>query len=292
MRSILPKITTIGAITVSVVLANPASAEDEQVLTLAPASEWKLREYPDKCRASRVFGEGEERTTLWIDQGGREPSYNVTMIGEPLKNSYGNAVRLQFGDEPESLRSYIRAKSSKGRPVITMYGVALSPPKLDPKTEAEVSEIGSAREQAITELRLSESIRKPIKLETGPMAAPLGFLRGCAEQLGIALARASRSAGGKSKPPRPLGEEMWLTAADYPQYLIRAEMEGRVEFRLTVNEKGRPSDCHVRAADRPQLFDDAVCLGLMKRARFRAALNTEGTPTASYFYSSVRFRMR
>ena len=65
------------------------SQDKDGLLTLAPAGEWKLREYPDKCRASRVFGEGEERTTLWIDQGGREPSYNVTMIGEPLKSSHG-----------------------------------------------------------------------------------------------------------------------------------------------------------------------------------------------------------
>ena len=260
-------------------------------IVLKPAGEWKLREYDDKCRASRIFGEGENRTTLWIDQGGSEPTYNVTFIGRPLRNAYGNAVRIRFGEEEESLRSYVIAKSSKGRPVITMYGVALAPPKLEREKTSEVEELSSARLQAITDLRLSESISKPLRFETGPMAAPIGFLRGCAEQVGITLARANSAHSGKAKPPFMLNGDQMGKLIRYPAYLVRANMQGQVEFRITVNAKGRPTGCHIRASNRPQLFDDAVCLGLMKNAKFTPALNAKGEAVPSYYWSRITFQI-
>lgn len=272
--------------------AEPQKPKDKKgTIVLKPAGEWKLREYDDKCRASRIFGEGENRTTLWIDQGGSEPTYNVTFIGRPLRNAYGNAVRIQFGEEEESLRSYVRAKSSKNRPVITMYGVALAPPKLERKKASEVEELSSARMQAISDLRLSESISKPLRFETGPMAAPIGFLRGCAEQVAITLARASRPKSEQSRPPFMLNSDQMGKLIRYPGYLVRANMQGRVEFRITVNAKGRPTGCHIRASNRPQLFDDAVCFGLMKNAKFTPALNDKGEAVPSYYWSGITFKI-
>lgn len=284
-----------AAVPISAYAQEPAAQERKDkkgTIVLKPASEWRLREYGDKCRASRIFGEGENRTTLWIDQGGSEPTYNVTFIGKPLGDAYGNAVRIQFGDEEESLRSYVRAKSSKGRPVITMYGVVLAPPKLERDTISEVEELSSPRLQAIADLRLSESVPQPVRFETGPMAAPMGFLRGCAEQLSIALARASRAQSKQSRPPEMLNNDKMGSLIQYPAYLVRANMQGQVDFRITVNAKGRPTGCHISASDRPQLFDDAVCLGLMKNAKFTPALNDKGEAVPAYYWSGITFRLR
>ena len=269
-----------------------AKDPDDDRLKLAPQDEWKLREYPDKCRISRVFGEGENRTTLWIDQGGKEPNYNVTLIGHPLRNSYGNAVRVQFGEEKDSLRSYIRAKSSKGRPVLTMYGVALAPPDIDRKKDAEVEELNAERLEAIDIFRISESIVDPLEFDLGPMAAPMLFLRGCSEQLYITLARAQSSQSGKAQPPKMLNRSRIAKLIRYPTYLVRAEMEGKIDFRLTIDNQGKPRNCNISASNRPQLFDDAVCLGLMKHAKFDPALDAKGQPTASYYFSGITFYIR
>lgn len=268
-------------------------SRDNDRLSLAPQGEWKMREYADKCRISRSFGEQEEnRTTLWIDQGGTEPNYNVTLIGRPLRNSYGNAVRVQFGEEKESLRSYIRAKSSKGRPVLTMYGVALAPPEINRDTDTEIEELNSERLKAITTLRLSESITEPLELDLGPMAAPLSFLRGCSQQLYITLARAQSSKSGKAQPPVMRNQSIIGRLIRYPAHLARAQMEGAVDYRLTINAKGKPTNCNIRASNRPQLFDDTVCLGLMKNGKFNPALDAEGQPIPSYYWSGITFYVR
>ncbi len=285
------------------IAAAPLSAQAEQdagskaqgaksTLTLAPQGEWKLRARQDTCRASRVFGEGENQTTLWIDQGGKEPNYNLTLIGQPLRHSYGRAVRIQFGEEKESLRSYVRAKSSKGRPVLTMFGVAIVPPEIERKADAEIEELSTQRINAIKTFRIAESIIDPLEFELGSMAKALNFLRGCSEQLSITLNRALSSKSGKSQPPELLNSSNMARLIRYPTYLVNARMEARVEFRLTINAKGKPTNCNIRRSNRPQLFDDAVCLGLMKHGKFDAALNADGEPTASYYWSGVTFDIR
>ncbi len=272
--------------------AGSKTQRDKNTLTLAPQGEWKLRARQDTCRASRVFGEGENQATLWIDQGGKEPNYNLTLIGSPLRSSYGRAVRIQFGEEKESLRSYVRAKSSKGRPVLTMFGVAIVPPEIERKTDAEIEELSTQRINAIQSFRIAESIVDPLEFELGSMAEPLNFLRGCSEQLSITLNRALSSKSGKAQPPELLNGSNMARLIRYPTYLVSARMEGKVEFRLTINAKGKPTNCNIRTSNRPQLFDDAVCLGLMKHGKFNAALDADGEPAASYYWSSVTFDIR
>ena len=269
----------------------PAAAE---TLVLAPTSEWRFREYEDKCRASRSFGTGEDATTLWIEQGGVEPLYNLTLIGRPLRNPYGNGVHVRFGEQPEFIRSYIAAKSSKGRPVLTMYGVTVSQPDelardIDSAAPAIGFDIGDAN--AITTLDLRTSIPQPLRLELGPMLEPFGTLGLCGAKLSAILSEAGRPLNGEAKPPVPIAPDTWLTSADYPAYLVRAEMEGRLLIRITVNREGKPSSCFVTQSNKPQLFDDTVCLGVLKRARFEPARNAQDEPVASYYFYAITFKL-
>ena len=73
----LSRIFAFSAVTMCAAIPFSAQA---QTLQLEPKSDWKLREYDDKCRVSRVFGEGENQTTLWVEQGGAEPLYNLSLI--------------------------------------------------------------------------------------------------------------------------------------------------------------------------------------------------------------------
>lgn len=272
--------------------AQPASAD--KGLQLAPASEWQYREFGDRCRASRDFGDGEDRTTLWIEQGGAETNYNLTLMGGPLRNPYGGGIYLQFGDLPEIIRSYIAAESSKGRPVLRMYGVTITQPRLERKEDAPVPDtaldLGKADE--ITSLSLRSAIPQPVRLELGSMFEPLGTLALCGAKLSAILSEAGRPLSGEATPPVAINPDTWLTVADYPAYLARAEMGGALKVRLTVDPRGKASSCFVAESNKPQLFDDSVCLGMLKRARFEPARNAKGEPVPSYYFQTITFRMK
>ncbi|HSJ79051.1 MAG TPA: energy transducer TonB [Erythrobacter sp.] len=270
----------------------PAAAADG--LVLAPSAEWQYNEYEDRCRASREFGDDKNRTALWIEQGGVEANYNLTLIGRPLRHPYGGGIHVRFGEEPEFIRSYIAAVSSQGRPVLRMYGVTITQPRLTPADNAPAPEpaFDVAQADRITELNLRTSIRQPLRLELGPMIEPLGFLGLCGAKLSGVLSNAGRPLTGEATAPVAIGPDTWLTPTDYPAYLVRAGMGGKLETRITVNREGKASSCYVAQSDRPQLFDDTVCLALLKRAQFEPARNGKGEPVASYYFYAVTFEVK
>ena len=276
------------------VVSSPETAHADDGLVLAASSEWRYREYDDRCRASRVFGDGENRTTLWIEQGGAESNYNLTFIGRPLRSPYGRGVRIQFGGQEEIIRSFISAESSIGRPVMRMYGVTINQPELEREEDAAAPKIEIDREIAsqIGTIRLRTALIEPLTLELGSLADPYSFLNLCGTKLSVFLSEAGRPLSGEATPPVPIGEDTWLTGADYPTYLARAQMEGQVLVRLTVNQSGRASSCFVVQSNKPQVFDDAVCLSLLKRAEFEPARNLDGEAVASYYFQAVTFQMR
>ncbi|MEM7780389.1 MAG: TonB family protein [Pseudomonadota bacterium] len=282
----------------SLFLTSPAKADD---LVLEPSSEWRFRDYPDRCRASRNFGEGENRTSLWIEQSGEEPYFNLTLIGRPLRNPFGRGVRLQFGEQREIIRSYIATESSRGRPVLTMFGVAMIQPDMDREDEtaeqskqrAEIVEVmEKARAGGITTLRLRTAVVEPIELQLGSLAEPLAFLEICSKNLSTMLSNAGRERSGLAAPAFAIDDENWLRPSDYPTYLVRARMEGTILIRLTVNTQGRASSCFIVNSERPQLFADAFCRALLRRAQFEPARNPSGEAVASYYTFRVSAQVR
>ncbi|MEO0462675.1 MAG: energy transducer TonB [Pseudomonadota bacterium] len=264
------------------------------MLSLEPTSKWTLREYEDKCRLKRTFGVGEDSVTLWLDQGGEQQAFNLTLLGEPFANPYGPGIRIKPGEEDEIIRSYISVKSSKGRPVLRMYGLTLVQPEMKRgKDLAEVNvRLGKERVAAVTSLKVSGAGLKGVTLALGPMGEQFERLQTCGTRLEGLLSEAGRALTGEASPPEPLEPGSWLKSEDWPRYLLRARMEGQLEVRLTVNTKGRASGCTVLSSNRPQLFDDAVCLNLIQRARFKPAVNAQKEPVASYYQTSIAFQIK
>ncbi len=282
--------------------AAPVAAED---LVLEPASEWKLREYDDKCRMSRIFGTGEDSVTLWLDQGGEQPTYNLTLIGRPMRNPYGTNISIQFAPEPEYSRAYLQAKSSKGRPVISLFGTRLTPTKaerellgLDEASERSDEPVpleaprsmSDDRIAAITELRLGRALMKPMVLRTGALAEPLSRLQTCAEKVTELVARNTALA---AIPPQPTEIERWagIIQQNYPKHLIRAGEEARVAVRLTISKQGKPSYCEITNVRGLTSFNDTVCLLLLRHATFKPARSADGTAIAARYATRVTFRL-
>ncbi len=133
---------------------------------------------------------------------------------------------------------------------------------------------------------------EPVRFDLGSMGEPLRKLRNCAADVARKLQSASLGGDGKARAAVPASNPgQWITSGDYPRDLVRQGMDGVIAFRLTVNKSGKPTACFITASNRPQMFDDTVCLALMKRATFKPALDSQGNPQASYFSSRVRFQL-
>lgn len=303
-------------------LSAPAMAEVE----LKPTSDWRLREYDDKCRMSRRFGAGDDRMTLWIDQGNPQQTYNLTLIGRGVRYPYGPNLTVQFAPEPEYTRTFISAKSSKGRPVLSLFGARLTPTRqelelmreengikngdkngggstddgeeavdlVNAALSAERSErLSAQRIDAITQLRLGRAVVEPLTLKTGSMAAPLAQLQECATRLSQTIAANTMESVAAGTPVQPTETDRWIPIIqeNYPYQMLRAEQEARLQISVTIDKKGRPSFCEVTSTLGLTAFNDTVCLLMLKHASFSPGRNTAGEPIVSRYSTAVTFSL-
>ncbi|QJU58594.1 TonB family protein [Sphingomonas sp. AP4-R1] len=97
-----------------------------------------------------------------------------------------------------------------------------------------------------------------------------------------ALARGAVPAGNRAE---------WVTNDDYPTAALRAEVEGSVGIDVTIDARGRVSDCIVTASSGSDLLDQATCRIYARRARFTPALNEAGQPVAAHRADRVRWQI-
>ena len=302
-------------------VATPAFAQesdtshDDDTVILKPTSDWRLREMDDRCRLSRRFGSGEDRTTLWIDKGGPGPSVNITLIGRPFRHPYGPNLRIGFGSQELLKRNYITSTSSRGRPVISLFGVKIqrSPeaqenaPLQYEDGNQEVADIlddgtlgGSTQDipihqlSGLTSLNMEGALVKPVSLEIGPLKDAFSELRTCTNALTARLSGSSTEERDIVTGILPKDQIKWAKKiqANYPFHLLAERQEGSVKVRLTVSSQGRATFCEVTEYSGPASFNDTACLLILRHARFNPAINSDGEPVAGFFGTQVVYRIK
>ena len=298
---------------VAMCAAIPFSAQ-AQTLQLEPTSDWKLREYDDKCRVSRVFGEGENQTTLWIDQGSVGQLFNITLIGRPFRNAYGPRITMAFTPGEARSRGYVSSTSSKGRPVIASFGVpAISFEQLTPRptvaadgtteeivdllagraSEFTKAEVLQGRYEAIESLDVSGALLQQVSLLTGEFLPVLSQLRSCKSKLKQKRQALSSDSSDLSRRATPVGQGQWAAKiqANYPYYLIREKKEGTVWINVQVSPEGRVSFCEVSFQSGDPGFNNSACLAMMRHARYEPALDANGVPRWDSLKTSITYRL-
>jgi len=290
----------------------PASAA---TLELEPSSDWTLREYDDRCRIMRKFGEGEDEVTLWIEKAGAGRFVNMTAIGRPFRNPYGPRIRIAARPEESIIRGFISNTSSTGRPVISMFGVSLisfESPEVGEITQSNDEEavdlsagvveggaplspqIIEQRYDALQTIELSGALVQKVSLETGGIATMMEQLQQCADTIpqrqkniveGEVVQRA-RGAGTE-------GEREWAQRiqANYPPYLLRERAQGTVAVRVQINPQGRASYCEVTGHTGPAGFNDAACLAMLRYSRFQPAKDRNGDPMWGSYATRITYRL-
>lgn len=90
--------------------------------------------------------------------------------------------------------------------------------------------------------------------------------------------------------PSPLSNPGgWATSSDYPVSALRVGQSASVQFRLMIDKTGVPTDCKVQSATQGPAFIALTCSLLMKRARFKPATTTDGSPVESYYTNTVNW---
>lgn len=291
----------LAILTLVAVIAAPAAAAKEP-LRLAPSSKWHVNYAPDSCRLARSFGAGDEEVLFLLDRFQPGSRVNMTLVGNPLRvRSDNRRITLRFGPgDPPFDKAFGPATVEGGKAALILIGgffiTGHDPAWATADREDDGTQplpvVDPALYDAIEYLELRIPGKQTVVLETGPMRAAERALAACTDDLlrgwGIDVA-AHRTLSRRAVPVGNPGK--WLNSSDYPSEMRWEGRQGLVFFRLVVDREGKPASCHIQQSTRPQAFDDAVCRGIMNRARFTPALDAAGQPITSYYLNSVRFMM-
>ena len=291
----------LGLLIVTAMLSQPAYAAKEP-LRLAASSKWVAEYSEDSCRLIRQFGEGNDKVTVIFSRYETGDGFSVALVGNPVKQtSSTNTVYLQFGpNESEQEHGFYAGKAGDQHSItlkkatrIASYTaeeekLSKSSDNLDPP----IKPLDIERYNAVSFIYIKQRGSQPVILETISLKEPFTAFTTCTDELmthwGIDVEKhknLSRKLNYASDPQK------WLNSNDYPSNMLFQGQPALVNYRLSVDEYGKPTACHIQQTTRPKDFDDAVCKGIMRRATFTPALDADGSAIASYMVGSVNFQL-
>jgi Gram-negative bacterial TonB protein C-terminal len=290
-------------------LAPPSVLAAPTELHLKPTSKWNVNYADDYCRLARIFGDGDQQVVLFMDRYSPSEAFRLTFSGKLVKTSdIKQKIKLHFGPSEEKQEvAFTAGEMNKKMPALIIDSALTIAPRSSAELEAKILAeknknfdpdsysylpIGAARETAVTFLAMGAPLRKHLVLETGSMGKPMAALQTCMDELvthwGVDV---KRHAELTRRAVPLISSGKWLSASDYPMGLLNKGQPGIVNFRLSIDDKGVPSACHIQITLRERGFDDAVCKALIRKARFKPALDADKLPIASYYLSTVRFQI-
>lgn len=281
-------------------VAVPSLAAEKAPVELTPTTPWNVHYADDYCRLARFFGADKQRVILSIEQGSPGDAFRMTLAGPMMDGlQVKGDASIAFGNLGEQKVPFFPGSLSDGTPAwISGDTIRIRPySAADEAFTAKngyypSSPISEDDQAAATSLLIGRPLRNPLRLKTGSMKAVFAAMSKCTDELldhwGIDVARhreRSRSVMPVSNPAK------WMKSSDYPSEMLGKGQPGIVRFRLSVGADGKPTACHIQRSTNAKGFDNVVCNGLMRRARFEPALDKEGQPLASYYVNAVQFQV-
>jgi Gram-negative bacterial TonB protein C-terminal len=288
----------------SAVFALPAHAAGKTTI-LKPTSKWVVNFADDYCRLGRMFGEGENAITVFMDRYSPSQKFRISLSGNGIKDLLlDRKVRLRFGEEKDQIVDTLAGKFEDKTPsLIIVPAINMAPSSKEEMDRYEMakksndeagfifSQMDDARIQAVKHLSIYKSKKNEFRLETGSMGKPMATMAQCIDQQVASWGVDVKRHANLFQKVKPLkAPSAWLDDDDYPRDMLRKGMRGIINFRLSVDDKGVPTACHIQKTQREKGFDDTVCKAMMKKARFSPALDADKLPIASYYIATVNFR--
>ncbi|WP_169053498.1 energy transducer TonB [Alteraurantiacibacter aquimixticola] len=248
----------------------------------------------DSCALRRAFGAEGQEVVIELRQFQPGDGMMFTAYGEPLRTRMRPALfRFEpVGEEQSRENAQLLEVEGFGRGItldISLHPVADGEAEAEPETVA----VRETREAAMTGISISGILREETVFQTGSMAAPVGALRNCMDELlthwGIDV-EAHRSLQRQVEPKDYDGWVHTIVNTGFPRSMIRRGENAIVRVRLIVGTDGRAVSCHIPIAIGHPDFEEAACRTLMDHAKFDPALDANGDPIESYWVTSIAYR--
>lgn len=283
-----------GTIGIALLAAQSVSAAPK-LQTFNPSSPPNIDYSDDSCAFRREFSDGSKKLALELRQFAPGDTFYAIAASKSFEwGAHPLKVRFLPDEKPHEASSPSALHYPNGLTGFSWSDSFMSRDSMADK-RALIGAIPdrSTREKAIQGLELSAGLLHPVIIMTGEMHLPMEALRTCMDELlthwGIdAVAQRTLSRRAEARD-----QQQWakIIQDNYPGKMLVNFVSGIVRVRVMVGPDGRPTSCHIQVPSQDLSFEKTACAGLMKASRFNPALDAGGKPIASYYVTSVFYKV-
>lgn len=212
--------------------------------------------------------------SLWNVPGSISPE--LYLIGEPSRLSQiardTARISLSPNDETFEVRAQSQTSNSKQR-IWKLIGL----------TQDFIGAF--AKSTLLTVAAGDETVSIPLKGASKAAAA----LESCVEMKLPEWGIDPKAFAALRTKPEALKGYSFLTHRDYPDDALRAMKSGRVVTRLSVDAKGKVTDCAVIVSSGTESMNRVTCAKALQRGKYKPAIGADGQPTAASVVISTEF---
>lgn len=275
-----------------------AQAALEDARALAPGSPWTLDFAEERCSLIREFADGEGKVRLQVDAFGPGPGYRVMISGDPVPQPFNVPIleiRVGYSPDRAEREQFYASAGTFGEDYAVSFRSGFLP---EGPADARAAQ---AFARSVEHLSVQFDLRKPVRLETGNMAAPLQAMDKCVDDLLLTWGIEPETYRTQSRPARLVAapeDARRYELAQPSAYPGPAERRARrmaesmaragelVPVRVMIGADGRATHCVVQVQVASEARRQAICQTLA--GPYEPALDASGVPTASFVQWETR----
>jgi TonB family protein len=277
----------------SALVAAPLRAEP---VVIAPSSPWNVDFAEDKCRLSRLFGEGDNQHYLAFQQYWPAPEAGLTVAGPAFKKFRSlerTQVRFFETQVPHRTTPFTATVEQFGTGVIfSNLKIESGQPEanvIDEPSKGGLPQMDTALGNQVQFVELKQGGRE-VRLATGPMGDAFDVLNQCTlELLRVWGLDAERHLAMQSGP-------RWINqaaltrkiTANYPASALAQGEQAIIRMRVIVSAEGTVESCTILKATSATALQSPAC-EVMQRAEFEPARDAAGQPFRSLYATSITY---
>ena len=287
-----------------IAIACPATAQEKP--GLAPSSNWVLDYAEDSCALRRMFGEGKNQAYLEFRRFGPGLGLQTTIASKRMTATRLGAFRYRFGSEG-GWREVIKANSLEMNGALEGFSGVLFDPGfvILPEYEAIEDPLEKAAYLRTLDLRAVElkaaaeadsitlrgAFRSTLTLQLGPLDGPIAALQQCIDELMTHWGIDVEAHRTLTRPALPTNLREVPRMIDYPPKMVQRRLQGVVNIRLGIDERGLITACHIQMPLSDPAFEKTSCADIEHALEFDPALDKDGKPIASFWVTKVVFQL-